>query len=93
MQSSSAFQFEGPEGTTLPSAIEDEDGYMDLISNVISAASTAVIPSKGTYDMSGLFSALPEVDDEETELSLRFRSHGRQERDMRIGALGELYVG
>lgn len=89
VQSSSSFQFEGPGGATLPSTIEDEEYYLGLIDNVISAASRGTLPDTDTYDMSGLFSALPEIEDEGVKLSQRFSS---QERDMRIGALGELYV-
>lgn len=90
MQSSSAFQFESLDGTTLHPTIDDEGDYLNLISNVISAATKADFPSRGTYGMSGLFNAMPEVD--EAELSQRFRTHGPRERDMRVGALGELYV-
>ena len=62
---------------------------MGLIDNVISHASRGTLPGTDTYDMSGLFSALPEIENEGVKLSQRFSS---QERDMRIGALGELYV-
>ncbi|RGP70137.1 hypothetical protein FSPOR_4249 [Fusarium sporotrichioides] len=91
IQSNSGFQFSSPDGTTPYSRIDDEEVYLGLINNVIDSARKAAIPSCGSYDMSGLFSALPEVD-EEVQQSQRFGSFGRQERDMRIGALGELYV-
>ncbi|GKU04976.1 hypothetical protein FLAG1_07771 [Fusarium langsethiae] len=91
IQSNSGFQFSGPDGTTPYSRIDDEEVYLGLINNVIDSARKAAIPSCGSYDMSGLFSALPEVD-EEVQQSQRFGLFGRQERDMRIGALGELYV-
>ncbi|KAJ0152697.1 Benzoate 4-monooxygenase [Fusarium oxysporum f. sp. albedinis] len=91
-QPSSAFLFQSFGEASQHPTIEDEEEYLRLVSNVISAANTATLPSKGAYDMSGLFGALPEVDEEEIELSRRFRSHGLPERDMRIGALGELYV-
>ncbi|KAJ4027908.1 hypothetical protein NW752_000157 [Fusarium irregulare] len=89
VHSSSSFQFQGPGGATLPSTVEDEEYYVGLIDNVISHASRGTLPGMGAYDMSGLFSALPEIEDEGVKLSQRFSS---QERDMRIGALGELYV-
>lgn len=91
-QPSSAFLFQSFGEASQHPTIEDEEEYLRLVSNVISAANTATLPSKGAYDMSGLFGALPEVDEEEIELSRQFRSHGLPERDMRIGALGELYV-
>jgi hypothetical protein len=92
MQSSSAFQFNGPDGATLSSTIEDEEVYMGMIDNVIASARKATIPRRDYFGERGLFSALPEVDDE-VQMSQRFRSYGPKERDMRIGALGELYVG
>ncbi|KAG8677589.1 hypothetical protein FPOAC2_03723 [Fusarium poae] len=91
MQSSSAFQFNGPDGATLSSTIEDEEVYMGMIDNVIASARKATIPRRDYFGERGLFSALPEVDDE-VQMSQRFRSYGPKERDMRIGALGELYV-
>ncbi|KAM0492979.1 hypothetical protein ACHAP8_009508 [Fusarium lateritium] len=91
MQSSSPFQFNGPDGATLSSTVEDEEVYMGMIDNVITAARKAAIPRREYFGERGLFNALPEVDDE-VQMSQRFRSYGPQERDMRIGALGELYV-
>ncbi|KAF5714682.1 hypothetical protein FMUND_7251 [Fusarium mundagurra] len=91
-QPSSAFLFQSFAEASQHPTIEDEEEYLRLVNNVISAANTAALPSKGAYDMSGLFGALPEVDEEEVELSRQFRSHGLPERDMRIGALGELFV-
>ncbi|KAF5691492.1 hypothetical protein FCIRC_392 [Fusarium circinatum] len=91
-QPSSAFLFQSFGEASQHPTIEDEEEYLRLVNNVISAANTAALPSKGVYDMSGLFGALPEVDEEEVELSRQFRSHGLPERDMRIGALGELFV-
>ncbi|KAF4957230.1 hypothetical protein FGADI_3295 [Fusarium gaditjirri] len=91
-QPSSAFLFQSFGEASQHPTIEDEEDYLRLVSNVISAANTAALPSKGAYDMSGLFGALPEVDEEDIELSRQFRSHGLPERDMRIGALGELFV-
>ncbi|KAF5535752.1 hypothetical protein FMEXI_10658 [Fusarium mexicanum] len=91
-QPSSAFLFQSFGEASQHPTIEDEEEYLRLVNNVISAANTAALPSKGAYDMSGLFGALPEVDEEEVELSRQFRSHGLPERDMRIGALGELFV-
>ncbi|CAF3557216.1 unnamed protein product [Fusarium graminearum] len=91
MQSGSAFQFDGPNGATLCSTIEDEEIYLGLINNVITSARQGTIPRRECFGEPGLFSALPEVD-EDVQLSQRFRSYGPKERDMRIGALGELYV-
>ncbi|KAM0415352.1 hypothetical protein ACHAPD_006548 [Fusarium lateritium] len=91
MQSSSAFHFNGPDGVTLSSMIEDEEVYMGMIDNDITSARKAAIPRRESFGERGLFNALPEVDDE-IQMSQRFRSYGPQERDMRIGALGELYV-
>lgn len=91
-QPSSAFLFQSFGEASQHPTIEDEEEYLRLVNNVISAANIAVLPSKGAHDMSGLFGALPEVDEEEVELSRQFRSHGLPERDMRIGALGELFV-
>ncbi|KAF4462555.1 hypothetical protein FALBO_10629 [Fusarium albosuccineum] len=91
-QSTSAFQFQGLGGRPAEPSVEDEPEYLRLVNNVISAASTARFPSRGAYDMSGLFGALPDVNEEETELSRRFHSRGPLERDMKIGALGELFV-
>ncbi|KAK6725139.1 hypothetical protein SNK04_003944 [Fusarium graminearum] len=91
MQSGSAFQFDGPNGATLCSTIEDEEIYLGLINNVITSARQGKIPRRECFGEPGLLSALPEVD-EDVQLSQRFRSYGPKERDMRIGALGELYV-
>ncbi|KAG7413911.1 hypothetical protein Forpe1208_v008084 [Fusarium oxysporum f. sp. rapae] len=91
-QPSSAFLFQSFGEASQHPTIEDEEEYLRLVNNVISAANTAALPSKGAYDMSGLFGALPELDEEEIELSRQFRSHGLPERDMRVGALGELFV-
>ncbi|KAI1009088.1 hypothetical protein LB504_003135 [Fusarium proliferatum] len=91
-QPSSAFLFQSFGEASQHPTIEDEEEYLRLVNNVISAANTATLPSKAAYDMSGLFGALPEVDEEEVELSRQFRSHDLPERDMRIGALGELFV-
>jgi hypothetical protein len=91
-QPSSAFLFQSFGEASQHPTIEDEEDYLRLVDNVISVANATVLPSKGAYDMSGLFGALPEVDEEEFELSRQFRSHGLHERDMRIGALGELFV-
>ncbi|KAF9772494.1 hypothetical protein IL306_009798 [Fusarium sp. DS 682] len=91
-QPSSAFQFQAfGEGSSQHPGVEDEEEYLRLISNVISVANSAALPSKGAHDMSGLFGVLPEVH-EDIELSRQFRSHGLHEREMRIGALGELFV-
>ncbi|KAM0365767.1 hypothetical protein ACHAPK_009288 [Fusarium culmorum] len=92
IQSGSAFQFDGPNGATLCSTIEDEEIYLGLINNVITSARHGTIPRREYFGEPELFSALPEVD-EDVQLSQRFRSYGPRERDMRIGALGELYVG
>ncbi|CAG1990494.1 unnamed protein product [Fusarium graminearum] len=91
MQSGSAFQFDGPNEATLCSTIEDEEIYLGLINNVITSARQGTIPRRECFGEPGLFSALPEVD-EDVQLSQRFRSYGPKERDIRIGALGELYV-
>ncbi|KAI8691937.1 hypothetical protein NCS56_00187800 [Fusarium sp. Ph1] len=88
----SAFQFQGLGGRPEEPTIDDDAEYLRLVNNVISAASTARFPSKGAYDMSGLFGALPDVEEDEVELSRRFRSRNPLERDMKIGALGELFV-
>lgn len=88
----SAFQFQGLGGRPEEPTIDDDAEYSRLVSNVISAAGTARFPSKGAYDMSGLFGALPDVEEDEVELSRRFRSRNPLERDMKIGALGELFV-
>ncbi|KAF4976018.1 hypothetical protein FZEAL_7274 [Fusarium zealandicum] len=91
-QSNSAFQFQGVGGRPPEPTLEDEVEYLRLVNNVISAASTAIFPSKGSDDMSGLFGALPDADEDDLELSRQFRTRGPLERDMKIGALGELFV-
>ncbi|RSL86648.1 hypothetical protein CEP52_015759 [Fusarium oligoseptatum] len=88
----SAFQFQGLGRRSEEPSIDDDAEYLRLINNVISAAGTARFPIKGAYDMSGLFGALPDVEEDEVELSRRFRSRNPLERDMKIGALGELFV-
>ncbi|UZP36462.1 hypothetical protein NXS19_004278 [Fusarium pseudograminearum] len=64
MQSGSAFQFDGPNGATLYSTIEDEEIYLGLINNVITSARHGTIPRRECFGEPGLFSALPEVDED-----------------------------
>ncbi|KAF4340028.1 hypothetical protein FBEOM_6067 [Fusarium beomiforme] len=91
-QPNSVFEFQAVgEGLSQRPSIEDEAEYLRLVGNVISAAKKAAFPSKGACDMSGLFGALPEIN-EGIEPSRQLRSHNLHEREMRIGALGELFV-
>ncbi|KAJ3572163.1 hypothetical protein NPX13_g5141 [Xylaria arbuscula] len=72
-----------------------QGNYLRLLQHVISRARTATFPHQGPFDMSGLVNALPadeEVDDVDGEMGRRFHSRVPLERDMKIGAAGELFV-
>lgn len=65
--------------------------YLRLIEEVISASRRVRFPAKDTADISGLFSGLS-IAPEDVESSRRFMSRSNQERDLKVGALGELLV-
>lgn len=91
-QADSAFQFQGVGGRPAEPGVEDDAQYLRHVNNIISAASTAIFPAKGVFDMSRLFGALPLQDDAGGELLQRFGTGAPRERDMKVGALGELFV-
>ncbi|KAK2592305.1 hypothetical protein QQS21_009995 [Conoideocrella luteorostrata] len=73
--------------------------YSNLLNRVVAAAQQATFPSQGTFDLSSLSEALPgytPTDGVESfdglEVYAGFRSAGQLERDMKVGAAGELYV-
>ena len=69
--------------------------YRSLLSKVIAAARRATFPSRGAFDMSALNASLaddiPRYDN--IAESFRLRSTSQLERDKRVGAAGELFVG
>lgn len=70
--------------------------YRALLNRVVAGARTAILPTRGAYDMSSLRDALPggEITSfDGLDAMNRFRSTSQIERDKKIGAAGELYVG
>jgi hypothetical protein len=65
----------------------DQTDYVRLLSHVISRARSAIFPYQGTDAPSS-----EEADGGEDEERRRFYSHVPLERDMKIGAAGELFV-
>lgn len=80
-----------PEATTGERVGGNDPEYLRLIEKVISASRRVIFPAKGTTDISGLFSGLS-IAPEDVESSRRLISRSNQERDLKIGALGELLV-
>ncbi|KAK7425103.1 hypothetical protein QQX98_000017 [Neonectria punicea] len=77
---------------TTPEPIANHDPeYLRLVDDVITAAEKASFPAKSSPDISTLFGGLS-IAPNEVESSRRFGSRSPQERDMKIGALGELFV-
>lgn len=80
-----------------PDADADTDTiYMHLLDNVVRVARRTAFPSHGSFDMHGMLHVLPPSGEEEAVLpgdSLRVRSSSQLERDKKIGAAGELFVG
>jgi hypothetical protein len=76
-------------------SVDVDTGYRELLSKVLNAARRAAFPSRGPFDMSDLLAALPGDGNGEDgifdELG-RLRSRSQIERDMKIGAAGELFV-
>jgi hypothetical protein len=82
-----------------PHSSEDGMGYRTFLHQVIVAARRAVFPSRGIFDMSGLNEALLGLEGitqydrfDGPGVGGAFRSNSQLERDMKIGAAGELYV-
>ncbi|CAH0058483.1 unnamed protein product [Clonostachys solani] len=72
-------------------------GYLRLLNRVIAASRSAVFPSVGAFDMTGLINELPNVGNiyesfDGLDVATRFRSTSQLERDKMVGAAGELYV-
>ncbi|KAF7543724.1 hypothetical protein G7Z17_g10511 [Cylindrodendrum hubeiense] len=67
-------------------------GYLQILNNVISAAERMSLPSFGAYDMSDLLSNLPTEEENDPEAPIILHSRVPLERDMKIGAAGELFV-
>ncbi|KPM37810.1 hypothetical protein AK830_g8763 [Neonectria ditissima] len=77
---------------TTPEPVANHDpAYLELIGDVIAAAAKVSFPAKGSPDISTLFGGLSMAPNE-VESSRRFGSRSPQERDMKVGALGELFV-
>ncbi|KAM0380433.1 hypothetical protein ACHAPK_001030 [Fusarium culmorum] len=76
----------------------EDTRYRVILDRVIEKAQSAVLPSRGSFDMSDLRNALPNDDTNAYEsfdgldLVSRFRSTSQLERDKKVGAAGELYV-
>ncbi|SMR45238.1 unnamed protein product [Zymoseptoria tritici ST99CH_3D1] len=80
-------------GTSAPHS--NASTYQELLQKVVRAARTARFPSKGTFSMSALRSALPEDDAigyNGFEATDRYHPINAGERNFEIGAAGELYV-
>ncbi|KAI1353752.1 hypothetical protein F5Y01DRAFT_50390 [Xylaria sp. FL0043] len=77
------------------SSSSNQTDYVSLLSHVISSARSAVFPHQGAFNMSRLAAALPIEEGEDGtagEWRRRFHSRVPLERDMKIGAAGELFV-
>ncbi|KAI0813926.1 hypothetical protein GGR55DRAFT_486989 [Xylaria sp. FL0064] len=77
------------------SSSSNQTDYVSLLSHVISSARSTMIPHQGAFDMSELGAALPAEEGEDGtvgEWRRRFHSRVPLERDMKIGAAGELFV-
>ncbi|XEU94732.1 hypothetical protein FSHL1_000016 [Fusarium sambucinum] len=76
----------------------DDARYRAILDRVIRKAQSSIFPSRGSFDMSDLRSALPGGDINAYEsfdgidVMSRFRSTNQLERDKKVGAAGELYV-
>jgi hypothetical protein len=68
--------------------------YMRLLRRTVDAATRAVFPSCGVFNMSALRASLGglDADDDEDEWSYRLQSSSKLERDKQVGAAGELFV-
>lgn len=85
---------------TVDANVATEDlRYERLLDRVINAAQNASFPSKGSFDMSSLRTALVRYSDyrsfdgtDDESMVRGFRSANQLERDMKVGAAGELYV-
>lgn len=80
-----------PEATNEEPVGGHDPEYLRLIEEVISTSKRLKFPAKDIADISGLFSGLS-IAPEDVESSRRFISRSNQERDLKIGALGELLV-
>ena len=72
-------------------APQEDELYGKLLERVVRAARAAIFPSKGTFDMSALHDSLFSRDEVDAAAN-KFKSSTQLERDMKIGAAGELYV-
>jgi hypothetical protein len=82
-----------------PSSLETLQ-YRNLLNKIIGSARNAPFPTNGAFNFHALRQALSEEQDchatnsyDGTETVARFRSASQWERDQKIGAAGELYVG
>lgn len=75
-------------------AEEAVSSYTALLRKTVDIARLAEFPSHGVFDMSALRFALTEGDFEDAAMvgNYRLHSNSQLERDMKIGAAGELYV-
>lgn len=76
-------------------SVDVDTGYRELLYKVLNAARRAAFPSRGPFDMSDLLAALPgdgSGEDSIFDERGRLRSRSQIERDMKIGAAGELFV-
>jgi hypothetical protein len=77
---------------------ESNNQYERLLDKIITASKTAIFPTRGSFNMDALRSALPETQPSEnlesTDLSGAFglRSQNQINHDIKIGAAGELFV-
>ncbi|KAF3764390.1 hypothetical protein M406DRAFT_330736 [Cryphonectria parasitica EP155] len=77
----------------IPHEIPRQDHYRDLLCRVVSAARAARFNRGDSFDMSGMLSALPLSGDSRTSYGdYEFEYSSSLERDIKIGAAGELCV-
>ncbi|ORY68490.1 uncharacterized protein BCR38DRAFT_521547 [Pseudomassariella vexata] len=94
------YPFFSPSPQPSPSPNSDLNGqgpaskYLKLLDAVLTAARSATLPRRDSFDMSTLMNALPQVTatTDAPQDYFHFRSTSQFERDRMIGAAGELFV-
>jgi hypothetical protein len=92
---SSRFAASQPRHQQMNASLPSSDDYTGLLCKVVNAARRTTLPSRGAFDMSAIHAALLSVSSEVDVVwePYRVRSTSQLERDKRVGAAGELFVG
>lgn len=96
----SPLQFTPPASTITDNPLIVDHQYINLLDRVIRLGRSSGFPSQGAFGMSGLQEALSNVVPADPydnynghDITFRFRSASQLDRDKKVGATGELYVG